>query len=463
MIRLECARAATLLQARAAGLSQASALRLEEHLSQCSECSEQAQLLDGLRALSDASAGPLLQGARQRAVLQAFATAEQPSHPSAAGSSWLVPSACGALLAVAIVGLGIVQQRDLTSGADYRVISGELEHTSLAAAGGGSQVETSIASRSGGVVALAHAAVEFRPQTRARWNGSERVLQLESGSVVADVDPAKQQTFRVDTERFRVLVLGTHFEVSGSNVRVTRGRVRVEAPNGSELAMLGPGESYACVRAPCQPRLDTQEPAAAALRARGAGKPAAGSGETTPTGEAVSVATPSASASNVVKGAERRSAGEEPGERDLAKRVSSSSLRNRPPQYPAVEARLSQARIALGRRDLARARELVTAVLAENSKPREAAEALSLRAECALLEGDLAGAAAGYLVVAQRFSNLSAGENALFASARIEADRGSGPRAQAALIRYLARYPRGRFVKEASARLRDLREVRPQL
>jgi hypothetical protein len=65
------------------------------------------------------------------------------------------------------------------------------------------------------------------------------------------------------------------------------------------------------------------------------------------------------------------------------------------------------------------------------------------------------------LLVAKRFANLQAGENALFASARLDADRLSGSPAEAGLIRYLARYPRGRFVKEAEARLRELRSARP--
>jgi hypothetical protein len=104
----------------------------------------------------------------------------------------------------------------------------------------------------------------------------------------------------------------------------------------------------------------------------------------------------------------------------------------------------------------------VATLLADNLQSRDRAEALSLRAECALVAGDLAGAAADYRLVARRFSNLPAGENALFASARIDADRLSGSPAQAGLMRYLARYPGGRFVKEATSRLRELRDARPQ-
>jgi hypothetical protein len=410
MINLQCTRIATLLQARAAGLSQANALVLEEHLAHCPDCSEQAHLLDGLRALSDAGAAALSSGARQRAVLQAFAMAERPSQPSAAGSSWLVPSAFGGLVAAAIVVLSILRGPDLAPSADYRMISGSLEHTVRAAASG--EVETAIASRSGGVVALAHARVEFRSQTRARWFGGARVLRLESGSVVSDVDPALHQAFRVDTERFRVLVLGTRFEVSSADVRVTRGRVRVERPDGTELAELGAGESYACPSAPCQPRLK---------------KSAVVSAEPVAASSAVAEPPPAA-----------------------AREHSSSPA--------AVERQLDQARLALAQRSIARARELVANVLAEDLQARQRAEALSLRAECAFVAGDLSEAAAAYRLVAQQFANLPAGENALFASARIDAERLSEARAQAGLIRYLSRYPKGRFVKEATTRLRELRQ-----
>jgi len=86
----------------------------------------------------------------------------------------------------------------------------------------------------------------------------------------------------------------------------------------------------------------------------------------------------------------------------------------------------------------------------------ERAEALSLRADCALVEGDLAAAASGYLQVAERFARLPAGENALFAAGRLEAERGAHAAARKLLARYLEQYPHGRFVKEASARLRSL-------
>jgi hypothetical protein len=127
-----------------------------------------------------------------------------------------------------------------------------------------------------------------------------------------------------------------------------------------------------------------------------------------------------------------------------------------------VARQLEQARTALGRRDIATARGIVASVLRSRLDRRDQAEALTLRAECALVAGDLAAASTGYALVAKRFADLSAGENALFASARLDAERLSGPSAEAGLTRYLARYPHGRFVKEATARLKELRAARPQ-
>jgi ferric-dicitrate binding protein FerR (iron transport regulator) len=414
MISFECMQATQLIQARAAGLSQANALRLEEHLAHCPNCSHQAHLLDGLRELSDASAMPLTQGARQRAVLQAFARVERPAPPLAAKTAWLVPSACGAMLAAALIGWGVLRQPVLDSGARAHVLSGAVERTTRGE-------ETAIATQNGGVVQLAHATVELRAHTRARWNEPARALKLEDGSVVADVDPAQHRSFRVDTERFRVLVLGTRFEVSTSEVRVARGRVRIEALNGTELAVLGAGESYTCAGAPCQPRAE-------AVRT-----------------EIADVA--------------REPESTDPASEAVANRRETRGAEVVP--RPAVDRQLDEARQALGRRDVARAREIVASVLRENLSRRDQAEALSLRAECALVAGDSEGASSAYQLVAKRFAHLPAGENALFASARLDAERLSGASAEAGLTRYLARYPRGRFVKEAEARLRELRSARP--
>jgi outer membrane protein assembly factor BamD (BamD/ComL family) len=66
-----------------------------------------------------------------------------------------------------------------------------------------------------------------------------------------------------------------------------------------------------------------------------------------------------------------------------------------------------------------------------------------------------------YLDVAERFSDLSAGEVALFAAARLQANRGVSAEARRLLHRYLKRYPEGRFARDAADRLRILDEPAP--
>ena len=72
------------------------------------------------------------------------------------------------------------------------------------------------------------------------------------------------------------------------------------------------------------------------------------------------------------------------------------------------------------------------------------------------VDGDRGAAVEAYLRVARAFAELPAGENALFAAARLEADRQRSAAAAQLLERYLERYPHGRFEREARARLRAL-------
>lgn len=429
MTPFSCTRIASLLAARTAGLPEAHALRLEEHLAHCQSCSEQARMLDGLRELSDVTSSPLPAATRQRTILAALAAAERPAPRTAAPEGWFVPSFAGAALAALLVVWGILRAPDLGSEASarVRVLSGQLERSVVSDASGASDGRmTALATDAGAAVALAHANLELRAGVRARWDDEHRVFRLERGSVVADVDPSRHLSFEIATERFRVLVLGTRFEVSLDRVSVIRGRVQVVAADGTSLAMLDPGESYACSAAPC-----AAEPVA----------------------RQAAVQAPSALA--LVEG-------DAPAEDSNADAASSAdhhvpSASRAHLQPIAAARRLEAARLALAGRDFARARSLVAEVLASDISTRERAEALSLRAECALVARDFAGAVAGYRLVAERFGNLPAGENAAFAAARIDADRFTGKQAEQGLAKYLARYPNGRFVKEATARLRELR------
>lgn len=399
MIRVACLQAGGWLAGRRAGLSESIALRLEEHLAHCAACSAEALLLDGLREISDAGAAPLPAGARQRAVLHALAQARQPRQLMAAQRGWLMPSAFGALSAVALVVLAMALHAGSPMG--DRVLSGELESAGRTLQGGATlAADARLQTRGGARVALAHAKIDLAQDTLARWDARTRLVQLERGRLAADVDPTLHQSFGVVTEQFSVHVLGTNFEVTLEQVKVSRGRVEVVSPQGQRLALLNAGETWH-------------------LPAQVASKPMPPAPTTEP--EPVAHVVPEVVAPR--------------------------------PSMLDVDAQLERARQALGQREIARAEKLVGQVMGAPLSAKQRAEAMTLQAECALVAGDQRAAEAAYARVARRFAALPAGENAAFAAARISADRSS----DRGLVRYLARYPHGRFVKEANARLRELR------
>ncbi len=244
--------------------------------------------------------------------------------------------------------------------------------------------------------ALAHAKVTLRPSSSPRWNASQHDVVLSSGSVLVDVDPGPKQPFSVTTPNFRVLVLGTRFSVSLEGVSVERGRVRVVATDGHELRVLGAGEG---VVAADEISAAHDEPVAPTPSARG--------------------------------------------EAPHRARVDAAAL-------------LSEARTQLAARNLVLAQRAIAAALADELLPSQQAEALTLRAECALAAGDSEGGVQAYLRVARSFVTLLAGENALFSAARLDMDRGHTEEGARLLRSYLARYPHGRFVKEAQLRLHTL-------
>jgi FecR protein len=392
MTHLRCLRTESLLQRRVAGLAASEALQLEEHLAGCAECNEKAQMLSGMRKLVTAAGAPLSSVARTRAITAALATA-QPVAPTRDVRTMLWPAA-GLAFAGAVALLLVARMEP--SGRQAPAVAVAPPPTAAPSAApiavnsdgvlSGDVVRrgAELHSERGGSVALAHAAVELRAQTTARWSAETRELYLTAGSVMANVDPARHQSFSVRTDRFTVHVLGTRFEVTQDTVHVLHGRVRVVDASGAPLAMLDAGQRYDAgttvapeAKTEPRPRLDTQ-------------------------------------------------------------------------------ALLERARGELVGKQTAAARRTIDLALQQHLPPAVHAEALSLRADCALVEGDKRGAASAYLRVAERFAKLPAGESALFAAARLQAEQGDQPAAARSLSRYLARYPQGRFVKEANSRLREL-------
>lgn len=418
MKQLGCLRASMLLDRRAAGLSAAEALRLEEHLASCEQCSRDAQLLGGLRSISHEVDGTLAPHARARVVESAFARvhAQRVAGERARVHASLRIATVLALAAGAAVALRTVLAPAPAStpapiaqntpaavphvvASGDRVLAGSIEVDGHALETGapvasGVVLHASAAAR----IAVAHANVDLRPDTDVRWQ-APRTLQLDAGSVVADVDPEPHKPFVVQTARFAVRVLGTHFEVTLDRVSVEHGHVLVVAPDDSVLADLHGGESYA------------YEPPAPAEETTAAAKPSHGR--------------------------------------------SVHSAKTTAPRADAA-ALIERARVQLGGKHISAARTSIDAALGLAPQPRLRAEALTLRAECALVDGDHAAAIEAYLRVARSFGDLPAGENALYAAARLEAERQRSAAAAQLLERYLDRYPHGRFEREARARLRAL-------
>ena len=243
---------------------------------------------------------------------------------------------------------------------------------------------------------LAHAQVRTADHSELEWRPQEATVVLSAGAVDVDVDPAPHRPFHVRTPRFTVDVVGTEFHVDLDGVRVTRGRVRV----GDTL--VGAGESWTVpARAVAPPPAEPEPPAPAA--------------QLVPPPE--------------------------------------------PPhksQGPSAARLLVLARGHIAEHELAKADHEIAQALAAHPSRAEQAEAAMLRADRAQVAGDLEGAARLYIEAAAHFSDLPAGEQALFAAARIEVKAKRADRAAAMLREYLRRYPRGQFRAEAQTRLDSL-------
>jgi hypothetical protein len=127
----------------------------------------------------------------------------------------------------------------------------------------------------------------------------------------------------------------------------------------------------------------------------------------------------------------------------------------RRPEGVSASVHLRAARAALARGSVPEARvELERALHARPSR-LEQAEERTLAAECALVSGERARAVALYRAVADRYRDLDAGENALFAAARVAQESGDTALGRRLLERYLKRHPRGRFRADAERRLAE--------
>jgi len=412
MTSLACLSAGRLIDQRRSGLDDAEQLRLEEHLTQCDDCSAHAAMLDGLRGLVDSEA-PSMDGERRSAILDDALTASDSvrrREPSVLRRRGPVALATAALAAAAAVLIGLGQDEQpaapaMVSAGD-RVLDGAVQVDgaplpALTALPAGRE----LSSERGAKLALGPARVELRAGSGVRWQPARHAVTLTQGSLLAEVDPAAKARFVVETPDFQVEVTGTRFWVTLGGVGVEHGSVRVLSADGRVLnAQLTAGSRW---------NLPVDE--AVSTEAAREGQPL-----------------PEEADGNSGRSARRADVG------DLLLRARAS--------------------IAPGRTD--EARKLLRRALSAGPTRSQRAEARTLQAECALVDGEGRKAARIYRDVADRFRALPAGENALFAAARIHATREQRSRATELLQRYEKRYPKGRFRQEVAARLKALQAPR---
>ena len=242
-----CGRAGALLAAREAGLSASERGDLHAHLQTCGDCREQARLLDEIvLAVGAMPSGTPAARERtiERALRQGLAQAPEPLPPS-----WKSRSA----LALG----GVVLGGALAVTAAFLIVGGSERSPQPPVAAQPSVLPqvTPLAAEprdlsAGAEVAVAHARVRAVRRASISWNEKAATVKLDSGAIELDVDPALQRGFRVVTDAFVVEVLGTRFLVDASHVEVSRGAVRVLAPDGRVLvARLQMGETWSPLEA----------------------------------------------------------------------------------------------------------------------------------------------------------------------------------------------------------------------
>lgn len=387
MSKLSCLRAGSLIAARASGLSRADGLWLEEHVHGCASCATQAELLTAVRRTLQSVDSELPDSARNRAVRNAL----QAHYRGTASPTRRAPVP-PALLGFTVAGV-------IALGVAAMIL---LRQPSSPAAAPIAQAPRAIQAP---VVSEAEKLQSgARILTAAGMHVALAHAQVElSARSDAQWNGATRElslrdgelTADVDPARhqsFAVVTRDFRVEVLGTRFSVTQTSVSVT--RGRVRVVSLDGVERAVLTA----------------------------------GERYDVETAAANAAPAPKRVEAKPA----------------------PAVPNVPALLTEARDALAQSRMEQARRAIDRALAAKPSGAARAEALTLRAELLVAQGDRSGALAAYLEVAERFQKLPAGENALFAAARMHGDAAA---AKALLKQYLERYPHGRFQVEAKYRL----------
>jgi ferric-dicitrate binding protein FerR (iron transport regulator) len=408
---MSCKQVVRLSTASAGGhATEAERLELEAHLATCVRCSEEHALaLATTRALRAAEPGALSAAARERVRRAALSSqrAHAPALLTVRRFGW--PLAGGAVLAMAAAVAIWIGTR---APADFSIVQGDVAVTAGPAAAPQDPAGRGVTVRSarGGEVRLADASTALAPATEIVWRHERRVVDLREGALTVDIPHRPGQHFEVRTPRFIVEVVGTRFTVDMKGVMTERGTVRLLSPDGKLIGYLEGGHAWAMP--------DT----AAATGPAPAPTPPPEEGPAPPHDPAAPAAHSSA-----------------------APAASATSTED------SAAIRLGRARRALARGNAGEARRAVEPLFRLGRDV--ASEARALYAESFLIERRYADAIDGYQVVVRDFPSTPQAESALFAVAQLESEHGRPADARATLQRYLARYPHGRFAKEAADRL----------
>lgn len=420
MKTLSCRTSRRLLAQRNAGLDDAERLHLEFHLSTCEACAEHSRALSALTKLVDSDAiKPLSPRARERAIAASLRALDQP----------------------------VAMEPNLEPAPRFR-ITWQLGAAAVAAAG---------------ITAF----VMLSDNTDRVYKVSEAPRPGIGLSRADHTNPTPSAGVRVVSG---TVALGRGTASAGD---IIDDSTRLSSRSGAELRS---GDVHVVMAANTTMgwKTDKRTIAVAKGRVRVASKADARALRVVTRSFAVIVAGSEASVSN---GSVRVHRGTvqvvSPSGKVLAKRVhkfwtplrtaSAKHHRSRRQRHTTNDADrpdpatlLRAARAAVARRDLPAAREGIQAAQAQSLTPAQRAEALTLLADAAFVDGDDGRAVELYLGVARKYRSLAAGQNALYAAARLQAKRGERAQARKLFRRYLARYPNGRFRAEATRRLARL-------
>ena len=402
-MRLSCLMVSSLLDRRTADLDEASRLIVEEHLAGCDQCAADTALVASLRHVLSERSGELTARRRQRIVKRALRAAPRSTTPNEP-LRWRLPlgaiAAAVVLASYALVWWPASTAHEQRSG--LRAARGLAPVTPIEVPERVEETAVDDVRLVSGQAQLNGASLAANENARLLI-GAATIDVIQAAALQWDNASSKLSlrsgSIRVSLapggERpFRVVTATFVVEVVGTEFEVDQERVVVSRGHVNVLAELG-GKVLA--------ELGPQQ-----RWSRAAGAPAPSS---TPT----------------------------------------------PTSATRADELIAVARHTLAQRNVPKARRLLQRVLGMKLDVRQRAEARSLLAECALLEGDNTAAAKAYGDVAEQNAGTLAGETALFGKAQAELRAGKNNAARQTFHRYLRQYPAGRFHREARAQLGRLR------